>query len=50
MTRHALAAAEALIALAAPVSAAAKPPKWLQLENGVTTPQFALANAIVQRL
>jgi X-Pro dipeptidyl-peptidase len=50
-TRNALAAAAALIALAAPATATAKPPKWLQLDdNGVTQPQFALANAVEETL
>src|SRR5215216_7960648 len=49
--RHALAAVAALAAgaaLAAP--ATAKPPSWLQVKDGVTQPQFALADAIEQTL
>ena len=49
-TRNALAAAAALVALAAPATAAAKPPKWLKVQDGVTQPQFALADAIEQTL
>jgi X-Pro dipeptidyl-peptidase len=49
--RHAIAATAALVAalvFAAP--AAADPPDWLLVENGVTQPQFAFANAIEETL
>jgi X-Pro dipeptidyl-peptidase len=49
-TRNALAAAAALIALTAPATAAAKPPKWLKIQDGVTQPQFALGDAIEETL
>jgi X-Pro dipeptidyl-peptidase len=50
LPRHALAAVAAVIALAAPATAAAKPPKWLNVQDGVTQPQFAFANAIEETL
>jgi X-Pro dipeptidyl-peptidase len=50
--RHLIAAAAASIAaLAAPaVASASGPPSWLKVENGVTQPQFSLANAIEETL
>jgi X-Pro dipeptidyl-peptidase len=47
--RYALVAAAALAALVLPASAGAQtPPPWLKLQDGVTQPQFALADAIEQ--
>jgi X-Pro dipeptidyl-peptidase len=47
--RHALAAAAlATLVLTAAPAAAQTPPPWLELQDGVTQPQFALANAIEQ--
>ena len=42
----ALATFAAFVAMAAPAAAAKEPPPWLKVENGVTQPQFAFANAI----
>jgi len=46
--RHMIAAAAtaaAVLAAAAPANAT-KPPGWLDVQDGVTQPQFSLANAI----
>ena len=42
----ALATFAAFVAMAAPAAAAKEPPPWLKVEDGVTQPQFAFANAI----
>ena len=42
----ALATFAAFVAMAAPAAAAKEPPPWLKVEDGVTQPQFGLANAI----
>jgi X-Pro dipeptidyl-peptidase len=47
--RHAIvAAALAMLVLPAAAARAQTPPPWLELQDGVTQPQFALANAIEQ--
>ena len=44
--RLALATLVALAVLVTPAAAKEDPPPWLKLENGVSAPQFAFANAI----